>query len=149
MTSRQFNDLAQIAGEIIEAFNSDDWARFKAPFAANLVYEESGTGRRTEDADAYVQLTKQWKQAFPDAKGTIRNSLSSGNTVAQEVLWEGTQTGPLPTPTGTLPPSGRRVMVPATLWLTFQGEQVREIHHHIDVMGMMQQLGVMSTSGGS
>ncbi len=39
-------------------------------------------------------------------------------------------------------------MVPATIWLTFQGEQVREIHHHIDMMGMIQQLGVMSSPSG-
>jgi steroid delta-isomerase-like uncharacterized protein len=149
MTSRQLNDLPQIARDFIEAFNTDDWARFKALLAANLVYEESGTGRRTENADAYVQLTREWKQAFPDARGTIRNSLSSGNTVAQEVLWEGTQTGALPTLTGTLPPSGRRVMVPATLWLTFQGDRIKEMHHHIDIMGMMQQLGVMSSPGAS
>ena len=90
-----------------------------------------------------MQLCQGWKQAFPDAKGTIRNMVSAGETVVQEVLWEGTQDGDLPGPTGTLPASGRQIMVPATLWLTFQGEQVREIHHHIDMMGMMQQLGVM------
>ena len=149
MTTQRSKDLTQVAQDIIEAFNTDDWARFKAPLAANVVYEENGTGRRIQGADAYVQVTKEWKQAFPDAKGTIRNSLSSGNAVVQEVLWEGTQTGALPTPGGTLPPSGRRVMVPAMLWLTFQGDQIQEVHHHIDVMGMMQQLGVTSTTSGS
>lgn len=84
-----------------------------------------------------MQVTKEWKQAFPDAKGTMRKSVSSGNTVVQEVLWEGTQTGALSTLGGTLPPSGRRVMVPAIIWLTFQGDQVHQVHHHIDVMGMM------------
>jgi steroid delta-isomerase-like uncharacterized protein len=143
MTSQQ--SLTQVAQHVIEAFNAGDWQRFKAPLAANVNYEETGTQRRVHDAEAYVQLCQGWKQAFPDAKGIIRNVVSSGNMVVQEVLWEGTQDGDLPTPTGTLPASGRRIMVPATLWLTFQGEQVREIHHHIDMMGMMQQLGVMSS----
>ena len=143
MTSQQ--SLTQVAQDVIEAFNAGDWQRFKAPLAANVNYEETGTQRRIHDAEAYVQLCQGWKQAFPDAKGIIRNVVSSGNMVVQEVLWEGTQDGDLPTPTGTLPASGRRIMVPATLWLTFQGEQVREIHHHIDMMGMMQQLGVMSS----
>jgi steroid delta-isomerase-like uncharacterized protein len=148
MTTQQSKDLTQVAQGIIEAFNTADWARFKAPLAANVIYEETGTQRRVQDADAYVQLCQGWKHAFPDAKGTIRNVVSTGNTVVQEVLWEGTQDGDLPTPTGTLPASGRRIMVPATLWLTFQGDQVREIHHHIDMMGMMQQLGVMSSPSG-
>ena len=145
MTSQQSNDLTQVAQDFMEAFSSGDWTRFKRTLAANVNYEETGTQRRVQDADAYVQLCQGWKQAFPDAKGIVRNMVSTGNTIVQEVLWEGTQDGDLPGPDGTLPASGRRIMVPATLWLTFQGDQIREIHHHIDMMGMMQQLGVMSS----
>ena len=148
MTTQQSKNLTQVAQDVIEAFNAGDWERFKAPLAADVMYEETGTQRRVQDADAYVQLCQGWKQAFPDAKGTIRNVVSTGNTVVQEVLWEGTQDGDLPGPSGTLPASGRRIMVPAIVWLTFQGDQVREIHHHIDMMVMMQQLGVMSSPGG-
>jgi len=145
MTSQQSNDLTQVAQDFMEAFSSGDWTRFKRTLAANVVYEETGTQRRVHDADAYVQLCQGWKRAFPNAKGIVRNMVSTGNTIVQEVLWEGTQDGDLPGPDGTLPASGRRIMVPATLWLTFQGDQIREIHHHIDMMGMMQQLGVMSS----
>jgi steroid delta-isomerase-like uncharacterized protein len=145
MTTQRAKDLTQVAQDFIEAFNSGDWTRFKATLAANVNYEETGTQRRVQDAEAYVQLCQGWKQAFPNAKGTIRNMVSTGDTVVQEVLWEGTQDGDLPTPTGTLPASGRRIMVPATVWLTFQGDQIHEVHHHIDMMGMMQQLGVMSS----
>jgi predicted ester cyclase len=90
MTTQQSKDLTQVAQGIIEAFNTDDWAHFKAPLAANVIYEETGTQRRVQDADAYVQLCQGWKQAFPDAKGIIRNMVSAGATVVQEVLWEGT-----------------------------------------------------------
>jgi steroid delta-isomerase-like uncharacterized protein len=145
MTSQQTKDFTQIAQDFMEAFNTDNWTRFKATLAANVVYEETGTQRRVQDADAYVQICQGWKQAFPDAKGTVRNTVSTGNTVVQEVLWEGTQDGELPGPDGILPASGRWIMVPATLWLTFQDDQIGEIHHHIDMMGMMQQLGVMSS----
>jgi predicted ester cyclase len=86
MTTQQSKDLTQVAQGIIEAFNTDDWAHFKAPLAANVIYEETGTQRRVQDADAYVQLCQGWKQAFPDAKGTIRNVVSTSNTVVQEIL---------------------------------------------------------------
>jgi hypothetical protein len=33
-----------------------------------------------------------------------------------------------------MPPSGKRVAVPASVWYTFQGDQIREIHHHLDMM---------------
>jgi steroid delta-isomerase-like uncharacterized protein len=143
MTSDRSDNLKQIAQDFIDAFNAGDWARFRAPLTPDLSYEETGTGRRVDDPDTYVQLCQGWKQAFPDVKGTIRNVVGAGNTVVQEILWEGTQDGELPTPNGTLPPSGRRIMTPAVLWYVFENEQMREIHHHLDVMGMMQQLGVM------
>jgi steroid delta-isomerase-like uncharacterized protein len=143
MATEQSRDLLQSAQSFIEAFNAGDWEQFKAPLAADVMYEETGTQRRVQGADAYVQLCQGWKQAFPDARGTIRNAIGSGNTVVQELLWEGTQDGELPTPGGILPPSGRRIMVPATVWLTFQGDKVREIHHHMDLMAMLQQLGAL------
>ena len=39
-------DLIRIASENIEAFNTADWARLKAPLAPSAVYNEVGTQRR-------------------------------------------------------------------------------------------------------
>jgi steroid delta-isomerase-like uncharacterized protein len=133
-------DLIKRAYAFIDAFNAGDWQRFAVDLAPDLVYEETGTQRRTESVDAYVQLSQGWKQAFPDARGDVRNVVASGDTVVQEVAWEGTQTGTLEGPSGPLPPSGRRVRVLASLWITLTGDQVREIHHHLDVLGMLGQL---------
>lgn len=93
--------------------------------------------------DAYVQLCQGWKQAFPDARGEIRNVIASGNTVVEEIIWEGTQTGTLEGPGGPLPPSGRRINVLASLWITFSGDQAKEVHHHVDVLTMLGQLGAI------
>ena len=62
MTSQQ--SFTQLAQDFIEAFNTSDWTRFKATLAPNVNYEETGTQRRVQDADAYVQLCQGWKQAF-------------------------------------------------------------------------------------
>jgi len=133
-------DLIKRADGFIDAFNAGDWQRFAEDLAPDLVYEETGTQRRTDGVDAYVQLSQGWKQAFPDARGAIRNVVASGNTVVQEITWEGTQTGALEGLGGSLPPSGKRVNVLASLWISFSGDQVREIHHHLDVLGLLGQL---------
>jgi steroid delta-isomerase-like uncharacterized protein len=147
MTTGQGQDVAGIAETIITAFSNGDWAQFRAPLAPNVLYEETGTGRHTESADAYVQLVQAWKQAFPDATGTIRNVVASGNTVVQEVVWEGTQTGDMATPGGVLPASGKRITVRASVWYTFQGATIQEVHHHLDIMTMLQQLGAIPAPG--
>ena len=141
MTSSQSKSLVQVAEAVLAAFNASDWPHFQVPLAPNVVYEEPTTQRRTEGADAYVQLVQSWKQAFPDAKGTIRNVVQSGNTVVQEITWTGTHTGPLLTPSGMLPASGKSIGVQAVVWYTFQSDTVQEVHHHLDVMSMLQQIG--------
>ena len=143
MPSNEARDTTKLATDIIEAFNQGDWERLKACVTPDLVYEETGTGRRVESADAYVELCKGWRQTFADVTGTIRNTVASGGTVAQEITWEGTHTGPLVGPGGTLPPTGRRAPVQATMWYTVKGDRVREIHHHLDLLTLLQTLGAL------
>nr|AHE14783.1 SnoaL-like polyketide cyclase family protein [uncultured bacterium] len=137
-------DIAtRVATNAIEAFNSADWAGFRRLLAPTLVYEETGTGRRVSGPDAYVELCQGWKQALPDARGDIRRSVASGDTVVQEITWTGTHDGPLETPTGTVPASGAKIEVDATFWATVDGEQLKEARHHLDVLSLLRQIGAM------
>ena len=145
MTAGQRQNLADIAERLIAAFSNADWTQFRAALAPNVHYEETGTGRQTDSADAYVKLVQAWKQSFPDAVGRIRNVVAQGDTVAQEIIWEGTHTGDMATPSGTLPASGKRISVLASVWYRFQGDTIQEVHHHIDIMTMMTQLGAISS----
>ena len=83
-------DKLQLAKQNVEAFGKGDWASFKAPLSADAVYEELATQRRTQGPDAIVEISKGWRQAFPDAKGTITKAVESGDTVVLEIIWEGT-----------------------------------------------------------
>jgi steroid delta-isomerase-like uncharacterized protein len=145
MTGTSTQNLAQVAEALIAAFNAGDWAQFGAALASHVVYEETGTQRRTQTADEYLQLVQGWKQAFPDAQGSIIKVVSSGNTVVQEITWTGTHTGPLLTPSGTLSASGKSIRVQASVWYTFQGDTIHEVHHHLDVLSMLLQLDALPT----
>jgi steroid delta-isomerase-like uncharacterized protein len=147
MTTEQRKDVTGIAETTIAAFNTSDWAQFRAVLAPDVIYQETGTGRRAESADAYLHLVQAWKQAFPNATGTIRNVVAQGNTVVHEVEWIGTQTGDMPTPAGVLPASGKQIAVMASLWYTIQGDTIKEVHHHLDIMTMMAQLGAIPATG--
>ena len=58
------------ATDLIDAFNEGDWDRLEQQLARDVLYAESGTGRRIEGVAAYLQLCRGWKDAFPDVKGT-------------------------------------------------------------------------------
>ena len=136
-------DITQAATDLTNAFNEADWDRARSMVAADVVYSETGTGRRVEGFDAYLELLKSWKQALPDVTGTIRTTLAGDGIVAQEILWEGTHTGPMQTPAGTLEATGARITTQGTLWITFDGDKVREVRNHLDVLSLLQQIGAL------
>jgi steroid delta-isomerase-like uncharacterized protein len=140
----QPEDKSRVAEGVVEAYNNGDWERFRASHAADVVYEEIGTGQRTEGMDEYMQLLEGWKQAIPDGAATIRRTVESGDTVVMELVWKGTQSGDLQTPGGTVPASGRQIEVEATMWSDFEGDKVRQTRHYLDIMTLLQQLGATS-----
>lgn len=92
----------QTARENVAAFSAKDWTCFKATLSPQSVYDEQGTQRRVQGADQVVHLSQGWAQAFPDAQGTVTSAVASGDSVVVELIWEGTQTGPLQGPAGSM-----------------------------------------------
>lgn len=127
---------------MIAAFNAADWDQIRATIAPQCgLYRDRDAAARRESRRLAAIAGRGWKQALPDAQGTVHKAVSQGNTVVQEITWVGTQTGPLPTPAGMLPPSGKAFRVAAAIWYTVDGERVQEIHHYLDVLALLQQLG--------
>lgn len=138
------NEAISLAREGVEAFSNSDWPRYKAPLAPDAVYEELATGMRIQGPEQIVQAIQGWKQAFPDAKGTITKAFASGNTVCLEVTWEGTHTGPMEGPGGTIPASNKRTKTSAVQVVTVEGGKVKLTRHYFDLMGILQQIGAVS-----
>jgi steroid delta-isomerase-like uncharacterized protein len=138
------SDAIALAKEGVEVFNQSDWGRITQLSTPNVFYDEVGTGRRVEGPDAFIALSKGWKTAFPDAKGTVNSTLASGDTAVIEVTWTGTQTGELVTPTGDrIPATGKKVKIPAVQIVTTSGGKIAGTRHYFDSMTMMMQLGVV------
>lgn len=136
-------DAINVVRENIEAFSASDMQRFGATLADDSIYQEFSTQRRAQGRDDVVRLTQGWKQAFPDARGTITSIFSSGDQVALEVTWEGTHQGELVGPQGTIPASGKSVRVQASQVCTVEGGKVKETHHYFDIMTLLQQIGAV------
>ncbi len=136
-------DLIKIAREVVDAFNTSDWERTKALMTPDYLYNEVGTRRRIQGPEEVVAALQGWKQAMPDATGTVTNAFASENRVALEITWEGTHTGPLEGPTGTIPASGKRQVTPAAWILTFEGGKIKESHHYFDMVTLLDQIGAL------
>ena len=137
------NDLTQAARDLVSAFNDSDWGEYQELFASDGLYDEVGTGRRLEGLDAIIPALKGWKEAMPDVKGTVTNTVSSGSTVTLEVTWKGTHTGPLQSPSGSIPATGKQQTTRASWVLDFEDGKVKASRHYFDMLSFMQQLGVL------
>jgi steroid delta-isomerase-like uncharacterized protein len=130
------------AKELVDAFNTEDWDRSTALFGGSL-YNEIGTGRQLRGKAEIIPALQGWRKAMPDVKGTVTNAFASGNKAVLEVTWQGTQTGPLEGPGGTLPPSGKSQTTPAAWVFEFDGDNLKESRQYFDMMSFMQQIGAM------
>jgi predicted ester cyclase len=131
------------ATDLIDAFSQADWDRLREQLAPAVRYTETGTGRGVEGVAAYLELCQGWKEAFADATGTVTNAVAGDDIAVLEIRWDGTHTGPLDTPAGIVPASGNRITVEASFWTRHEGERIQEIHHHLDVLALLQQIGAL------
>ena len=133
---------AALLTEMMETFCAKDLDRLRTMVDDRVVYLETGTGRRVEGVDAYMALCEGWLAAFPDVGSKVTGSLDAGNQAALEVTWTGTNSGPIAMPDGDVPATGKAIDIQASIWATFNGDKVAELRHYLDIMGMVQQLGL-------
>ena len=118
------------------------------------------------DRDAYVALyTEDCEIVTPDAtvRGTMARASSGGrtrtrspttgsqpgrwfgrDTLVEESLFEGTNTGPLPMPDGSeMPATGKAVAVPYVGLHTARDELIASSHFYWDQLSFLQRLGVL------
>ena len=139
LSRQQLIDAAQAP---LKAFNRKDWDAVIASITADFEYDEVATHRRVAGVDQLMPLWQGWAEAFPDAEASFDRSLPGENTVVLEVTWRGTHKGPLPTPSGPIPATGKRIDVRACVVTELAGEKAKLQRHYFDMATMLQQLGV-------
>ena len=136
-------DVIRAARGIVDAFNASDWERCKAAMTSDSVYDEVATSRTLRGVGEVIPVWQGWKEAMPDVKGTVTNACATGNTVVLEVTWKGTHTGPLQSPSGTVPATGKQQTTRAGWVMNFDGGKIKESRHYFDMLSFMQQLGIL------
>jgi steroid delta-isomerase-like uncharacterized protein len=79
--------------------------------------------------------------ALPDFKHELNEVIEAGGVVAMEGIATGTHKGPLASPTGEIPPTGRSVTFPFAAWARVENGKIVRFRGYWDVAGLMQQLG--------
>ena len=131
-------NVSELLDRFVDLFNTDRFEEAEKDFAPGGFGEEVGTGRRMTPQEGTAN-SRAWKQAFPDAKGTITNKIIDGNKGVAEIVWRGTHRGSMM----GQPPTGKSIAVRAVVTLDTDGNKIKRCTHYIDIAGMMTQLGAM------
>jgi len=136
-------DVRDSAARFIRAFNAHDEGAMRELNDPSGTFEApGGVHLHGREATNYSAL---WLKACPDAKLTVRNELISGSWVVEEVTFHGTHQGPLDGPAGTIPATGKKLVVNAVLITRYQNDMAIESRVCFDQVDVLTQLGVMPT----
>jgi predicted ester cyclase len=135
-------DARAVAEEFMEAFNAHDEGRIRELTAENNVLEAPGEVR-LEGREPATQYAMAWLNAFPDARVTIDNQINAGDWVVQEFTFEGTHQSTLPSPTGDIPATNRRLTGRGVQVLRIENDAIADTRLYFDQVQVMTQLGLM------
>ena len=139
MSTKKMIDAAKAP---VLAYNEKDWKDLWYSVDPGIVYIEVDTRKRLVGVKHFTACMQEWAVAFPDSKITVRNAYPVGQSVLLELTWRGTHEGPLESPGGPIPATGRKIDFPAMFAVEMAGEKPTAITHFFDTATMQHQLEV-------
>lgn len=127
--------VKRLADEVLTRHNL---AALDEIFHANYVEDQPppGMGPGVEGLRQWLDM---WIQAFPDVRWTVEEQIGDEDKVWSRSTWHGTHQGPFL----GIPATGKKVTVAAWTIDRFEGGKIAESRIIMDVLGMMQQLGII------
>jgi ketosteroid isomerase-like protein len=83
-----------------------------------------------------------YRVAFPDLRHHVKSHVESGDTIAIELEVTGTHTGPMQTPGGTVPATGKKIVWESCDYIRVRNGKVFSWHVYHDPAPFMAALGL-------
>ena len=103
-------------------------------------YELVGSEQVFDGEEQVREYYRRSRSAFPDQRNEIISLRQAGDAVITEFWLLGTHKGPLKTPAGEMPPTGKPFKVRMCAIFEFEGEKIVCERIYFDSMSMMRQL---------
>jgi steroid delta-isomerase-like uncharacterized protein len=133
----------ELVRTVFDGFNDRDVERAATVCAEDFILEDIPAGLTLRGPDGMRLWLRTWVDAAPDARAVVERIFGEGDWVATEHHGIATHTGPLRTPTGEIPPTGRSL----DLWFSENFEvrdgALRRMRVFYDGATVMRQLGLL------
>ena len=121
-----------------EVINNGDYSVLDELVQPDYVYRSPD--QELQGPDALQGLFTAYRAAFPDLKTDIDDLVAAGDKVVIAITLTGTHEGDLM----GIPATGEQVKVHGTVLSRFEDGKIAEEWEILDMLGMFQQLGVIS-----
>jgi steroid delta-isomerase-like uncharacterized protein len=121
-----------------EAWIEGDLAAMDELLAPNFVNHAAVPGV-TPDREGYKKFATMHHTGFPDFDVKVEDVVAEGDKVARRVTWTGTHKGNYM----GIAPTGKQVKVTVITIERIEGGKIAEQWGEADMLGLIQQLGVM------
>jgi steroid delta-isomerase-like uncharacterized protein len=135
----QAKDMVQQWWSLFEAGRLDETAQTCQP---DVEVRLPGGMHQHGPAEVIAALGA-FRDAFPDIRHEIRDSVESGNKIAVELVVTATHTGTFRTPQGDISATGRSVVWESTDFVTLRDGEIASWHTYFDQMAFLAQLGLL------
>jgi ketosteroid isomerase-like protein len=88
----------------------------------------------THSAAEWAETHKAWAAPLPDGRHPITRCVQDGDDAAIERYFRGTHSGPLPSPQGPIPATGRQFELRFCGLGRVRGDRISEVHVYFDSM---------------
>ena len=134
---------ADILRALAEAFNARDYDRARELVSDEVEFVDVAAGETARGHDEFIEVLRTWAGAFSDMEIEPLVLVADETYAAGEFVGRGTHDGPLPTPAGEIPPTGRKLEDPFTWFAELAGGKVTSLRDYYNAMALMVQLGLM------
>lgn len=130
--------------ELVKVINGRDWTRFRELHAESILDHSPVNPEPVKGVEAHLESIQNFFTAFPDAKIEMTRAFGQGDWVVTELTFSGTHTGPLAgLGAEPVPPTNRAIRIDVCGVNKVEGGKVTEEHNYYDLLGMMNQLGLL------
>ena len=136
------NEVTLADDRLLASWNSHDTEALLDGVADDIVWQDVGLPEPLHGKEAVNEYFQGWMTAFPDFQANPVNRVVGDDSVAVEVVFTGTNTGPMNMGDQTIPATGKAITSKGVYFATVRDGKLSEMHTYPDLMGMMMQLGL-------
>jgi steroid delta-isomerase-like uncharacterized protein len=141
MSKEQLQELDAKGIAAWDAHDADAWVDL---FADDFTWNDWSLPEPVRDKTAARALFASWITAFPDMQVKQTDRVIGDDAVAGEIVFMGTNTGPMIMAGTEIPPTNRTVTGRGAYIARVRDGKIVEFSAHEDIAGLMVQLGLVA-----